>query len=164
MKLGGSTLLEIGEKHGISDTRVTQILREMAEEVSNINWETFEEYRATQKARYEKVLHRWFGVMLDVDPDIADVGTKWVMEAMKRLDNIGGLNSDKATQVQLQNNVYMNAGSGEGDVMRQGVEVQIDDLNAVIQTLVETGAVRLGEDELPPGNVVDAIYTAQSDE
>ena len=164
MKLGGFTLLEIGEKHGISDTRVTQILREMAEEVSNINWETFEEYRATQKARYEKVLHRWFGVMLDVDPDIADVGTKWVMEAMKRLDNIGGLNSDKATQVQLQNNVYMNAGSGEGDVMRQGVEVQIDDLNAVIQTLVETGAVRLGEDELPPGNVVDAIYTAQSDE
>ena len=164
MKLGGSTLFEIGEKHGISDTRVTQILREMAEEVSNINWETFEEYRATQKARYEKVLHRWFGVMLDVDPDIADVGTKWVMEAMKRLDNIGGLNSDKATQVQLQNNVYMNAGSGEGDVMRQGVEVQIDDLNAVIQTLVETGAVRLGEDELPPGNVVDAIYTAQSDE
>lgn len=76
--------------------------------------ETFEEYRATQKARYEKVLHRWFGVMLDVDPDIADVGTKWVMEAMKRLDNIGGLNSDKATQVQLQNNVYMNAGSGKG--------------------------------------------------
>ena len=61
MKLGGSTSLQIGEKYGISDTRVTQILREMAEDEANINWETFEEYRATQKARYEKVLHRWFG-------------------------------------------------------------------------------------------------------
>ena len=163
MKLEGHTLTEIGEKHKISRQRVTQVLSEMAQDMANISWETFEEYRGTQRARYEKVLNRWFHVMLDVDPINADLGTKWVLEVMKRLDNLGGLNSDKALSVQLQNNVFMN-GAGDNGSLRQGVEVQIDDVNAVIQTLIETGAVRMGEDRLPHGSVVDAVYPAQSDE
>ena len=109
LKMGGATTEQIAAQLGVSRTQAHNDIRKRLKEVRQDDGEAVQEEYNLQRARYDRLLLRWWNQALGPDTEAAERATGVCLKILRQIDYIGGLVPEKSL-IQLQQNVQINNG------------------------------------------------------
>ena len=109
LKMGGATTEQIAAQLGVSRTQAHNDIRKRLKEVRQDDGEAVQEEYNLQRARYDRLLLRWWNQALGADTETAERATGVCLKILRQIDYIGGLVPEKSL-IQLQQNVQINTG------------------------------------------------------
>ena len=109
LKMGGATTEQIAAQLGVSRTQAHNDIRKRLREVRQDDGEAVQEEYNLQRARYDRLLLRWWNQALGPDTETAERATGVCLKILRQIDYIGGLVPEKSL-IQLQQNVQINNG------------------------------------------------------
>ena len=121
MKMAGATEQAIADRLGVSKAQVWNDVKRRLSEVRRDDAEAVTQEYTLQKARYERLLLRWWGQAVDADNDQSARATPIVLDILRRLDTIGGLVPEKPLIQFHQQNVVM-GGMTFADLVRGALD------------------------------------------
>ena len=121
MKMAGATEQAIADRLGVSKAQVWNDVKRPLSEVRRDDAEAVTQEYTLQKARYERLLLRWWGQAVDADNDQSARATPIVLDILRRLDTIGGLVPEKPLIQFHQQNVVM-GGMTFADLVRGALD------------------------------------------
>ena len=121
MKMAGATEQAIAEQVGVSKTQIHNDIHRRLAEVRRDDKEAVQLEYNLQRARYERLLLRWWDQAIGEDSDQAARATGVVLDILRRLDTIGGLVPDKPL-IQLQQQNIMVGGVTFADLLREAMD------------------------------------------
>ena len=121
MKMAGATETAIAEQVGVSKTQVHNDIHRRLAEVRRDDKEAVQLEYNLQRARYERLLLRWWSQAIGPADDQAARATGIVLDILRRLDTIGGLIPDKPL-IQLQQQNIMVGGVTFADLLREAMD------------------------------------------
>ena len=107
MKMAGATEQAIADRLGVSKAQVWNDVKRRLSEVRRDDVDAVKQEYTLQKARYERLLLRWWGQAVDADNEQSAKATPIVLDILRRLDTIGGLVPEKPLIQFQQQNVVM---------------------------------------------------------
>lgn len=121
MKMAGATETAIAEQVGVSKTQVHNDIHRRLAEVRRDDKEAVQLEYNLQRARYERLLLRWWSQAIGPTDDQSARATGIVLDILRRLDTIGGLIPDKPL-IQLQQQNIMVGGVTFADLLREAMD------------------------------------------
>ena len=121
MKMAGATETAIAEQVGVSKTQIHNDIHRRLAEVRRDDKAAVQLEYNLQRARYERLLLRWWDQAIGEDSDQAARATGVVLDILRRLDTIGGLVPDKPL-IQLQQQNIMVGGVTFADLLREAMD------------------------------------------
>jgi hypothetical protein len=121
MKMAGATETAIAEQVGVSKTQVHNDIHRRLAEVRRDDKEAVQLEYNLQRARYERLLLRWWSQAIGPADDQSARATGIVLDILRRLDTIGGLIPDKPL-IQLQQQNIMVGGVTFADLLREAMD------------------------------------------
>ena len=121
MKMAGATEQAIAEQVGVSKTQIHNDIHRRLAEVRRDDKAAVQLEYNLQRARYERLLLRWWDQAIGEDSDQAARATGVVLDILRRLDTIGGLVPDKPL-IQLQQQNIMVGGVTFADLLREAMD------------------------------------------
>ena len=109
LKMGGATTEQIAAQLGVSGTLGHIYIRKRLREVRQDDGVAVQEEYNLQRARYDRLLLRWWNQALGPDTETAERATGVCLKILRQIDYIGGLVPEKSL-IQLQQNVQINNG------------------------------------------------------
>ena len=109
LKMGGATTEQIAAQLGVSRTQAHNDIRKRLREVRQDDGEAVQEEYNLQRARYDRLLLRWWNQALGADTETAERAPGVCLKILRHIDYIGGLVPEKSL-IQLQQNVQINNG------------------------------------------------------
>ena len=121
MKMAGATEQAIAEQVGVSKTQIHNDIHRRLAEVRRDDKAAVQLEYNLQRARYERLLLRWWDQAIGEDSDQAARATGVVLDILRRLDTIGGLVPDKPL-IQLQQQNLIVGGVTFADLLREAMD------------------------------------------
>ena len=121
MKMAGATEQAIAEQVGVSKTQVHNDIHRRLAEVRRDDKEAVQLEYNLQRARYERLLLRWWSQAIGPADDQSARATGIVLDILRRLDTIGGLIPEKPL-IQLQQQNVMVGGVTFADLLREAMD------------------------------------------
>ena len=121
MKMAGATETAIAEQVGVSKTQVHNDIHRRLAEVRRDDKEAVQLEYNLQRARYERLLLRWWSQAIGPADDQSARATGIVLDILRRLDTIGGLVPDKPL-IQLQQQNLIVGGVTFADLLREAMD------------------------------------------
>ena len=121
MKMAGATETAIAEQVGVSKTQVHNDIHRRLAEVRRDDKEAVQLEYNLQRARYERLLLRWWSHAIGPADDQSARATGIVLDILRRLDTIGGLVPDKPL-IQLQQQNLIVGGVTFADLLREAMD------------------------------------------
>ena len=121
MKMAGATETAIAEQVGVSKTQVHNDIHRRLAEVRRDDKEAVQLEYNLQRARYERLLLRWWSQAIGPTDDQSARATGIVLDILRRLDTIGGLIPDKPL-IQLQQQNILVGGVTFADLLREAMD------------------------------------------
>ena len=121
MKMAGATETAIAEQVGVSKTQIHNDIHRRLAEVRRDDKAAVQLEYNLQRARYERLLLRWWDQAIGEDSDQAARATGVVLDILRRLDTIGGLVPDKPL-IQLQQQNLIVGGVTFADLLREAMD------------------------------------------
>ena len=112
---------EIAEQEGVAQYTIWKDIRAYLGEVRREDKEAVQAEYDLQRARYERLLLRWWDHAIGEDSDHAARATGIVLDILRRLDTIGGLIPEKPL-IQLQQQNVMVGGVTFADLLREAMD------------------------------------------
>lgn len=107
LKMAGATEQVIADQLGISKAQVWNDVKRRLAEIRRDDTDAVEQEYALQKARYERLLLRWWPSATSADEDQSARATPIVLDILRQLSRIGGLVPEKPLIQFQQQNVIM---------------------------------------------------------
>ena len=120
-KIAGRSEAEIAEQEGVAQYTIWKDIRAYLGEVRREDKEAVQAEYDLQRARYERLLLRWWDHAISEDSDHAVRATGIVLDILRRLDTIGGLIPEKPL-IQLQQQNVMAGGVTFADLVREAMD------------------------------------------
>ena len=120
-KIEGRSEAEIAEQEGVAQYTIWKDIRAYLGEVRREDKEAVQAEYDLQRARYERLLLRWWDQAIGGDSDHAARATGIVLDILRRLDTIGGLIPEKPL-IQLQQQNVMVGGVTFADLLREAMD------------------------------------------
>ena len=120
-KIAGRSEAEIAEQEGVAQYTIWKDIRAYLGEVRREDKEAVQAEYDLQRARYERLLLRWWDHAIGEDSDHAARATGIVLDILRRLDTIGGLIPEKPL-IQLQQQNVMVGGVTFADLLREAMD------------------------------------------
>ena len=121
MKMAGATEQAIAEQVGVSKTQVHNDIHRRLAEVRRDDKEAVQLEYNLQRARYERLLLRWWSQAIGPADDQSARATGIVLDILRRLDTIGGLIPEKPL-IQLQQQNLIVGGVTFADLLREAMD------------------------------------------
>ena len=121
MKMAGATEQAIAEQVGVSKTQVHNDIHRRLAEVRRDDKEAVQLEYNLQRARYERLLLRWWSQAIGPADDQSARATGIVLDILRRLDTIGGLIPEKPL-IQLQQQNVVVGGVTFADLLREAMD------------------------------------------
>ena len=121
MKMAGETEQAIADQLGVSKAQVWNDVKRRLAEVRRDDKEAVQQEYNLQRARYERLLLRWWSQATGPDDNQAARATGIVLDILRRLDTIGGLIPEKPL-IQLQQQNVMVGGVTFADLLREAMD------------------------------------------
>ena len=121
MKMAGATEQAIAEQVGVSKTQIHNDIHRRLAEVRRDDKEAVQLEYNLQRARYERLLLRWWSQAIGPADDQSARATGIVLDILRRLDTIGGLIPDKPL-IQLQQQNLIVGGVTFADLLREAMD------------------------------------------
>ena len=142
-KIAGRSEAEIAEQEGVAQYTIWKDIRAYLGEVRREDKEAVQAEYDLQRARYERLLLRWWDHTIGEDSGQAARATGIVLDILRRLDTIGGLIPEKPL-IQLQQQNVMVGGVTFADLLREAMDgagewLGDDKLGAHSLLLLQTG-------------------------
>ena len=112
---------EIAEQEGVAQYTIWKDIRAYLGEVRREDKEAVQAEYDLQRARYERLLLRWWSQATGPDDTQAARATGIVLDILRRLDTIGGLIPEKPL-IQLQQQNVMVGGVTFADLLREAMD------------------------------------------
>jgi hypothetical protein len=135
MKMSGATLDDIAHHFKVSLVQIHRDIKRRLTEVRQDDIEAVAEEYALQKARYNRLLLRWWDDAIGSDPELAALATNQVLRIMRQLDYIGGLIPDKPL-IQL-NTLQVN--SDGGGTLADLLKTMANDSGEIVEGMIADG-------------------------
>ncbi len=120
-KIAGRSEAEIAEQAGVAQYTIWKDIRAYLGEVRREDKEAVQAEYDLQRARYERLLLRWWSQATGPDDTQAARATGIVLDLLRRLDTIGGLIPEKPL-IQLQQRNVMVGGVTFADLLREAMD------------------------------------------
>jgi hypothetical protein len=120
-KIEGRSEAEIAEQEGVAQYTIWKDIRAYLGEVRREDKEAVQAEYDLQRARYERLLLRWWDHAIGEGSDHAARATGIVLDILRRLDTIGGLIPEKPL-IQLQQQNVMVGGVTFADLLREAMD------------------------------------------
>ena len=120
-KIEGRSEAQIAEQEGVAQYTVWKDIRAYLGEVRREDKEAVQAEYDLQRARYERLLLRWWDQATGSDDNQAARATGIVLDILRRLDTIGGLIPEKPL-IQLQQQNVMVDGVTFADLLREAMD------------------------------------------
>ena len=120
-KIAGRSEAEIAEQEGVAQYTIWKDIRAYLAEVRRDDKEAVQQEYNLQRARYERLLLRWWDKAIGKNSDHAVRATGIVLDILRRLDTIGGLIPEKPL-IQLQQQNVMVGGVTFADLVREAMD------------------------------------------
>jgi len=120
MKMAGATDQTIADQLGVSKAQVWNDTKRRLSEVRRDDSEAVEQEYALQKARYERLLLRWWPSATAADEDQSARATPIVLDILRQLSRIGGLVPEKPL-IQLNQQNVLVGGMTFSDLVREAL-------------------------------------------
>ena len=120
-KIAGRSEAEIAEQEGVAQYTIWKDIRAYLGEVRRDDKEAVQAEYDLQRARYERLLLRWWSQATGPDDTQAARATGIVLDILRRLDTIGGLIPEKPL-IQLQQQTVMVGGGTFADLLREAMD------------------------------------------
>ena len=126
LKMGAATTDQIAEQLGVSKTQAHNDIKKRLKEVRQDDGDAVTEEYNLQRARYDRLLLRWWNLALGADIDAAERATNVCLKILRQIDYIGGLIPEKPL-IQLQQNLQINNNGAPtfADLLREANENQV---------------------------------------
>ena len=123
-KIAGRSEADIAEQEGVAQYTIWKDIRAYLGEVRREDKEAVQAEYDLQRARYERLLVRWWSQATGPDDTQAARATGIVLDILRRLDTIGGLVPDKPLMQFNQQHVMM-GGVTFADLLREAMGDQV---------------------------------------
>ena len=120
-KIEGRSEAEIAEQEGVAQYTIWKDIRAYLGEVRREDKEAVQAEYDLQRARYERLLLRWWSQATGPDDTQAARATGIVLDILRRLDTLGGLIPEKPL-IQLQQQNVMVGGVTFADLLREAMD------------------------------------------
>ena len=120
-KFAGRSEAEIAEQEGVAQYTIWKDIRAYLGEVRREDKEAVQAEYDLQRARYERLLLRWWSQATGPDDTQAARATGIVLDLLRRLDTIGRLIPEKPL-IQLQQQNVMVGGATFADLLREAMD------------------------------------------
>ena len=121
-KIEGRSEAEIAEQEGVAQYTIWKDIRAYLGEVRREDKEAVQAEYDLQRARYERLLLRWWDHAIGEDSDHAARATGIVLDILRRLDTIGGLIPEKPLIQLQQQNVMVGGAVTFADLLREAMD------------------------------------------
>ena len=121
-KIEGRSEAEIAEQEGVAQYTIWKDIRAYLGEVRREDKEAVQAEYDLQRARYERLLLRWWDNAIGEDSDQAARATGIVLDILRRLDTIGGLIPEKPLIQLQQQNVTVDGVVTFADLLREAMD------------------------------------------
>ena len=121
MKMAGETEQAIADQLGVSKAQVWNDVKRRLAEVRRDDKAAVQQEYNLQRARYERLLLRWWSQAIGPADDQSARATGIVLDILRRLDSIGGLVPDKPL-IQLQQQNILVGGVTFADLLREAMD------------------------------------------
>ena len=120
-KIEGRSEAAIAEQEGVAQYTIWKDIRAYLGEVRREDKEAVQAEYDLQRARYERLLLRWWSQATGPDDTPAARATGIVLDILRRLDPLGGLIPEKPL-IQLQQQNVMVGGVTFADLLREAMD------------------------------------------
>ena len=155
LKKAGMPEQEIADQIGVSKAQVWNDVKRRLGEVRRDDKEAVQQEYNLQRARYERLLLRWWELAIGPDDTLAAKATVIVLDILRRLDTIGGLVPDKPLIQLNQHNQQV--------IQHESIRIEIGDVTEALRVLADAGAIRVDPNGHGTNGSVDVLYSAPAD-
>ncbi len=121
-KIEGRSEAEIAEQEGVAQYTIWKDIRAYLGEVRREDKEAVQAEYDLQRARYERLLLRWWDQATGPDDNQAARATGIVLDILRCLDTIGGLIPEKPLIQLQQQNVMVDGAVTFADLLREAMD------------------------------------------
>ena len=149
MRMAGHTYDQIAHELGYKDH--TSALYSVKKALQKTLEPPAQQYRALTLERLTMVMQTFWPAMLTGDDDAA----RTVLHALKDIRQLMGLDAPQKVE---------HAGDPDNPIRHQVMTIDLGDVTSALQVLADAGAVRLEPNGIQPGNPLDRLYPASTND